>query len=514
MTFDWTYLIEQLHNKAFWHASVIVAELGLASWVLAMILGFFLALAKQSTRPLVRYPATIYIWFYRSLPLLVLIIFVYNLPQVYPWTGEVLHSAFNAGLVALVLSETGYMAEIHRGGILSVHRGQYEAGRALGLRYIGIQRLIVIPQAFRIALPTLVNELVTIIKLVSLVSVISLTEILMVGQRLYTQNFLVFETMVAVAFYYVLVVTAFDRGMNLVERALDVNRRKPGVFVARPDMLAAIEGQKSGTNAGIQVGDRKAAASTNPLLVLSGIEKRFGQHVVLRDLDLVLRRGEVVSIIGASGAGKTTLIRTINGLEPIDGGKIELSGQPFLDSKHDLNSKAYRTGIRRIGMVFQSFNLFPNRTILNNVMMAALYHHLYKSKRECVERAMYQLSRVGLLDQAKKYPHQLSGGQQQRVAIARALMLDPEIMLFDEPTSALDPTLVDEVLAVMRQLADSGMTMIVVTHEMRFALSVSDRVVFMEDGRKVVDAPPSELLESANESVRGFFAHLDRAGVA
>ena len=199
-----------LSLEDFWLATLTVIKLSICTWVLSVIFGFVLALAKQSSRPLVCLPARFYIWLFRSLPLLVLLIFTYNLPQAIPSSRWVLNDPFWAGLIALVICESAYIAEIHRGGLLSIPKGQYEAAVALGLRFFGIQCRVVIPQAVRVALPSLTNEFISIVKLSSLVSVISLTEILMVGQRLYSQNFLVMETMTAVAIYYVLIVTVFD----------------------------------------------------------------------------------------------------------------------------------------------------------------------------------------------------------------------------------------------------------------------------------------------------------------
>ncbi|MDN5490184.1 MAG: amino acid ABC transporter permease, partial [Acinetobacter sp.] len=209
MEFNWAYAFSLLTNHDFWKATLTVIELSVLVWVLGIVFGFVLALAKQSNFKILSKGSSLYIWFFRSLPLLVLLVFIYNLPQIYPSSSVLLASPFISGLLALALSEAAYIAEIHRGGLNSIAKGQIEAGKALGLKYTGIQRLIVIPQALRIALPTLGNEYVTIVKLTSLVSVISLTEILLVGQRLYTQNFLVMETMLAVAFYYVLIVTVF-----------------------------------------------------------------------------------------------------------------------------------------------------------------------------------------------------------------------------------------------------------------------------------------------------------------
>ncbi|MGO2231869.1 amino acid ABC transporter permease, partial [Psychrobacter sp.] len=195
MQFDWAYTFSLLKDTNFWQATLTVIELSVLVWILGIVLGFVMALGKKSKIKPVSLLSRAYIWLFRSIPLLVLLIFIYSMPQVFPQTSVILSSSFMSGLIALTLCETAYIAEIHRGGLNSVHQAQIEAGKALGIKPMGIQRLIVVPQALRIALPTLSNEFVVIVKLTSLVSVISLTEILLVGQRLYAQNFLVLETM-------------------------------------------------------------------------------------------------------------------------------------------------------------------------------------------------------------------------------------------------------------------------------------------------------------------------------
>ena len=222
----------------------------------------------------------------------------------------------------------------------------------------------------------------------------------------------------------------------------------------------------------------------NILLHTEHLSKKFGEQFILKDISLDVKKSEVVVIIGPSGCGKSTFLRCINGLEPLSGGKVELDGQNISDG-----SVSRAAICQRIGMVFQSFNLFPHRTVLDNVMLAPRYHQLL-DQPVAREQALALLDRVGLLAHAHKYPGQLSGGQQQRVAIARALALKPDIMLFDEPTSALDPELVGEVLKVIQSLAREGMTMLIVTHEMDFALSISDRVVLMENGVVQADIAP------------------------
>ncbi|MFE2440568.1 amino acid ABC transporter ATP-binding protein [Streptomyces melanosporofaciens] len=240
-----------------------------------------------------------------------------------------------------------------------------------------------------------------------------------------------------------------------------------------------------------------------PLIELHGVNKHFGALHVLRDIDLTVGRGEVVVIIGPSGGGKSTLIRTINRLETVQSGSIVVDGRPLPDEGKELARLR-----AEVGMVFQSFNLFAHRTVVANVMLGQTRVRR-RGKQDAERRALELLDRVGLADQAGKFPAQLSGGQQQRVAIARALAMDPQVMLFDEPTSALDPEMINEVLEVMRQLAQEGMTMVVVTHEMGFARSAANRVVFMADGRIVEDRPPEEFFRAPeSERAKDFLSKI------
>ncbi|MEU6405706.1 amino acid ABC transporter ATP-binding protein [Streptomyces sp. NPDC046985] len=235
---------------------------------------------------------------------------------------------------------------------------------------------------------------------------------------------------------------------------------------------------------------KEELASTGDLVVLKSVNKHFGALHVLQDVDLTISRGEVVVVIGPSGSGKSTLCRTVNRLETIDSGSITIDGRRLPHEGKEL------ARLRAdVGMVFQSFNLFAHKTVLQNVTLGQVKVRR-TDRKTAEERARGLLDRVGVGAQADKYPAQLSGGQQQRVAIARALAMDPKVMLFDEPTSALDPEMINEVLEVMRQLARDGMTMIVVTHEMGFARSAANRVVFMADGRIVEQAAPDQFFSN------------------
>ncbi|MFY1679132.1 MULTISPECIES: amino acid ABC transporter ATP-binding protein [unclassified Streptomyces] len=235
---------------------------------------------------------------------------------------------------------------------------------------------------------------------------------------------------------------------------------------------------------------KEDVAKTGDLVVLKSVNKHFGALHVLQDVDLTIARGEVVVVIGPSGSGKSTLCRTINRLETIDSGTITIDDKPLPQEGREL------ARLRAdVGMVFQSFNLFAHKTVLDNVILGQV--KVRKADRKAAEeKARQLLDRVGVGAQADKYPAQLSGGQQQRVAIARALAMDPKVMLFDEPTSALDPEMINEVLEVMQQLARDGMTMIVVTHEMGFARSAANRVVFMADGKVVEEATPEQFFSN------------------
>jgi polar amino acid transport system ATP-binding protein len=235
------------------------------------------------------------------------------------------------------------------------------------------------------------------------------------------------------------------------------------------------------------------AAAREAVVRLEGVRKSFGDLLVLDGIDLEVARGEVLCVIGPSGSGKSTLLRCVNLLEPVNSGRVFFEDQEITRKGADVSR------IRQhIGIVFQQFNLFPHLKVIDNLTLAA--RRIRKmDKADAEKRAHELLATVGLAEKARQYPHQLSGGQQQRVAIARALMMEPHVMLFDEVTSALDPELVGEVLVVMRDLAQAGMTMLVVTHEMQFASEVADRVVFMDNGRIIEQGPPKEVLDNPQQ---------------
>ncbi len=244
-----------------------------------------------------------------------------------------------------------------------------------------------------------------------------------------------------------------------------------------------------------------------PALVLDGVHKSFGKHEVLRGIDLTVAEHEVVCLIGASGSGKSTLLRCVNLIEPIDAGRIFVTGEEITARGVDANRIR-----RRIGIVYQAYNLFPHMSVLSNVTLAPM--KVLKQSRAPAERtALELLERFGLADKARDYPDRLSGGQQQRVAIVRALAMQPELMLFDEVTSALDPELVAEVLEVIRELAQLGMTMLIATHEMSFARDVADRICFLDEGVILEQGPPADVLSRPSEPrTQQFLQRIIEAG--
>ncbi|SDL53236.1 amino acid ABC transporter ATP-binding protein, PAAT family (TC 3.A.1.3.-) [Modicisalibacter muralis] len=254
---------------------------------------------------------------------------------------------------------------------------------------------------------------------------------------------------------------------------------------------------------------REAAQETAqqpPIVRLAKVNKHFGNLHVLQDIDLEVVPGEVVVIVGASGSGKSTLIRCVNGLEEFQSGNIEVDGNELLP--YGKSGKSLQTIRTEVGMVFQQFNLFPHLSVLDNVTLAPIKVRGWP-RDKALQTAHKLLERVGIQDQAAKHPGQLSGGQQQRVALARALAMEPRLMLFDEPTSALDPEMIGEVLDAMRTLANDGMTMMIVTHEMGFAREVADRVIYIHGGQIVEQGPPHEVLDNPqNERTQSFLSRV------
>ncbi|WP_175751560.1 amino acid ABC transporter permease/ATP-binding protein [Burkholderia ambifaria] len=504
--------------------------------VFGFALGAFVALARLSRSRLLAASAWTFVWLFRSIPLIVLLLILNNLGYLYehvrlgvPFTDIVwfdtpttdLISPFLAAVLGLTLNHAAFSAEVIRGGILAVDQGQLEAAAALGLPRGRQTTRIVLPQAMRAILPTAFNDLISLAKGTSMVYVLAMPELFYTVQVIYRRNLEVIPLLMVATVWYLIILTVLSALQVQVERhyARGALRNPPPsalTFVlARVGALWRRAAARHATAAATARGDDTAAPlpSAGGEVAVHNVSKQFGMQRVLDNVSFVAPRGSVTAIIGPSGSGKSTLLRTINHLERVDDGFIDIDGELIGyrrdgDVLHELKERDVLKRRTAVGMVFQNFNLFPHLTVLENLVEAPVA--VAGVTRDAAERtARTLLARVGLADKADVYPRQLSGGQQQRVAIARALALRPKVLLFDEPTSALDPELVNEVLDVIKELARSGTTLVIVTHEIGFAREVADNVLFMERGRVVESGPPAVVLDApAHPRTRAFLSRV------
>ncbi|GAB0115648.1 amino acid ABC transporter permease/ATP-binding protein [Acidisoma sp. C75] len=451
--------------------------LAVSSTILGVFIGLVLAVCGIARIGWLKAPARIYTDIFRGLPAIVTILLI---GQGFARIGREIFgpSPFPLGILALSLIAGAYIGEIFRSGIQAVERGQLEACRALGMSYAMGMRLVVIPQGIRRVLPALVNQFIGNIKDSSLVYFLGLLpnerELFRVGQDAAVDSGNLSPLLLA-GIFYLLITVPLTHVVNFIDARMRSGRRPTAVVSGLDEAAESLPPSA----------DAPPPALHGGRLELRGLGMSYGPLEVLRDVSLVVPAGSVTCIIGPSGSGKSTLLRCLNRLVEPSAGDILLDGESVLGWKPDRLR-------RRIGMVFQQFNLFPDHTARGNVELA-LRRVQRKPREEARAIAARQLGTVGLAARADHRPQSLSGGQQQRVAIARALALDPEIMLFDEVTSALDPELVKGILNLMSDLGRRGMTMVVVTHEMNFARSVADQVVFMDEGRIVELGPPEEI---------------------
>jgi polar amino acid transport system ATP-binding protein/polar amino acid transport system permease protein len=500
--------------------------------VLGFALGTVLALARVSKSPLLSGLSWAYIWLLRSIPLIVLLLILNNLGYLYatvrigvPYTDILfaeyptisILSPFAAALIGLSLNQAAFSSEIIRGGILSVDQGQLEAAAALGLPRRRQAFRIVLPQAMRTILPTGFNEIIGLAKGTSMVYVLALPELFYTVQVIYRRNLEVVPLLMVATVWYLIIMTVLSVAQYYIERhfskgalrnppsplfGIGLRRLFGAPILSRPQIASA-----SLVATPLQAPSVPKTGTRNPsfnqwrapgAVKIHGVSKSFGQFKVLDDVRIDIRAGSVTAILGPSGSGKSTLLRTINHLERVDDGFISIDGElvGYRESGRTLYELKEKDILKRradIGMVFQSFNLFAHLTVLENVIEAPVALKRL-SRPEAINLARDLLARVGLSDKINAYPRQLSGGQQQRVAIARALALRPKVLLFDEPTSALDPELVGEVLDVIKELARSGTTLIIVTHEIGFAREVADTVIFMDGGKVIETGSPDQVL--------------------
>jgi polar amino acid transport system permease protein len=500
----------------------------------------------------VRWLPVPFVWVMRGTPILLQLLFWYN---VLPLIG-IRTSAMATAIIGLALNEIAFMAEIIRGGLLSVRQTQRDAAAALGLKRWQVLQRVVIPQALRTIVPAMSNEAIIIVKNTSLASVITVSELTLRSEQVVSTNFQYVPVFLAAGVLYLVATSVIVVFQGWLEGRLNIERRarqramaslrarEAGVLDLAPAIPAspspngevtsapggaatpgardvAVGGSGEQLIRALQPSQEVYARGAEPYVQIRDVHKGFHGKPVLKGVSLDVEPGNVVFLIGPSGSGKTTLLRTINHLETVDQGEILIGGEHVGYRKTaqglvPLRDPAAARAKARIGMVFQHFNLFDHLTVLENIMEAPIrvYH---RKPDEVREEARALLAWAGLAEHENHYPHQLSGGQQQRIAIIRAVATHPRLMLFDEPTSALDPELVGEVLVLMRRLAEAGMTMVVVSHEIVFARAWADKVVFMADGCIVEQSAPDELFRNPREErTKAFLKMIDArmAGVA
>jgi len=512
--------------------ALLAIEIAVLAMAFGLALGLGLALMRLSRHAALRSPAWCYIWFVRGTPLLLQLVFIYD---VLPAIGIKLDT-FATAVIGFSLNEAAFCAEIIRGGILSVSRSQGIAAAALGMPPLLSLRRIILPQAMRAILPGIANQAISMIKGTSIASVIFVNELTFRAEQIVGQNFRFFTVFTAAAIIYLAMTSCIALAQVGAERRFDFLRERgdggwlaaalgwcrrspPGP--AAPPELPTRRVQRERLPALIgEICREIASGHARPMIVCRNVQKSYGDRQILQSIDLTVNRGEVVVVMGPSGSGKSTLLRMVNHLEPLDWGEITVEGKHVGYERmpgggfRPARKLAQARADARIGMVFQHFNLFEHLSALENLIEAPI--RVYRQRPEQARAiALRLLAGVGLADHVDHLPHRLSGGQQQRVAIARALAVSPRVMLFDEPTSALDPELVGEVLGVIRGLAEAGMTMIIVTHEVGFARDVADRIVFMDGGVIVEQGPPAEILDRpAHERTRRFLRMVSREEIA
>ena len=506
-----------------WTGALIAVEITAISMSIGLLLGLALAIMRMSPIRVVSWAAWFYTWSVRGTPLLLQLVFIFDaLPLIGLKFGS-----FTTAIVGFSLNQAAFAAEVIRGGIISVNPQQSVAASSLGMGPLLTLRRIVLPQAMRAILPALANDTIGMLKMTSIASIIFVNELTFRSQQIVGQNFKFFTVFAGAAMIYLVLTSLISVVQNALERWFDPERRASlrlrwlKTRTKSPARLPApVTGDPEARVAAIRTllpNTTEGTERSEGFISCRKVWKAYQGRDVLTGIDLSVAKGEVVAIIGPSGSGKSTLLRMINHLESIDSGEITVGGRyvGYIKENGGLRPVGGRAKARAevgVAMVFQQFNLFGHLTALENIMEAPTRVH--GVARAIAEReARLLLDVVGLSAHADHYPQHLSGGQQQRVAIARALATKPRLMLFDEPTSALDPELVGEVLGTIRVLAEAGMTMVIVTHEIRFARDVADRVVFCDEGAVVEEGTPAEVLDHPRkERTRRFLSLLDQPG--
>lgn len=519
-------ILGYLASPALLTGAVLTMKIASVSLIAGLALGLLLALMRLSGNSVLNGVAWSYIWLMRGTPLLLQLVFLFN---VLPSVGIKLDPVSTA-IIGFALNEAAFAAEIIRGSILSVNRSQIIAAAALGMPPILTLRRVILPQAMRPMLPGIGNQTISLIKSTSIASVIFVNELTFRAEQIVGHNFQFFAVFTAAALIYLAMTSAIAILQAVFEKRFDyfrevtVTQKAPQSEFSAPPAAVTLPASDSSKKEELPSLIRDVCSgvgehSGQDFVVCRNVQKSYGNREILKGVDFTVKHGEVVVLMGPSGSGKSTLLRLINHLEAMDWGEILVDGRPVGYEQlpgggwKPVRRLAQARAEARIGMVFQQFNLFEHLTALQNIVEAPVRVYGTPPKEaEAIARRL--LASVGLVHHADHHPHRLSGGQQQRVAIIRALAASPRVMLFDEPTSALDPELVGDVLNVIRGLAEAGMTMIVVTHEVRFARDVADRIVFMDGGVIIEEGPPSAVFDNPQqERTKQFLRTVTQSGM-
>lgn len=473
----------------------VTLRLSVIAGAFGTVLGALICFLRLRRNPFVSAFARLYVRIFRALPVVVLLLVLNYVVLRRSGLG-----AFWVCVITFSIEFSAYCAEIFRGGINAVPAGQKRAATALGFGKIQTFRYVIWPQALVHCLPAYSGQFIATVKMTAVAGYISVIDLTKASDIIRSRTYEAFFPLLFTSLVYYLICSALIALLRGLEKKID-----PELRTVKKDIADAVAEYQPKPAAERSLRDTGGNEETTKeiLIQLEHLKKSFENVTPIKDVSATVFRGDVISIIGPSGTGKSTLLNLVNHLEEADSGTILFEGRDTGEKGYDVNRMR-----EEVGMVFQSFNLFSHLTIVENLMLAQT-KLLKRSRLDACEKSMELLQAVGLRDKALCLPAQLSGGQQQRVAIVRAVAMDPKIILFDEPTSALDPTMIGEVLAVIRKLAREGMTMLIVTHEMRFARDVSNRVFYMDQGIIYEEGSPEEIFDAPKKDrTRQFIKRL------
>ncbi len=459
------------------------------------ILGFGLCLLRRSRYKAVSKITAVFIRLLQGIPVLVLLMLMF-----YVVFAKTHLNGIIVSIVAFSVNFAVYVSEMMRTGIDAVDAGQWEAATAIGFGRVKTFTRIIAPQALRHILPVYKGEFISMVKMTSVVGYIAVQDLTKATDLIRSRTFEAFFPLIASAVIYFVLAWALTSLLSIAERRTAPKAHRK--YALR--LMAMLENAEKALDTKHETLDTSEDTDgTGPVIAISHLKKAFPNVTPLEDVNAEIFKGDVITVIGPSGTGKSTLLRCVNRLETPTDGEIKVFGKDTSDKRVNLNLLR-----QRMGMVFQSFNLFGHLTVIENVILAPT---VLKGvpKQKALMDGMELLRMVGMAQKATSYPDELSGGQKQRVAIARTLAMDPKIVLFDEPTSALDPTMVGEVLSVIKRLASRGLTMMIVTHEMQFARDVSTRIFYMDEGLIYEEGAPNEIFDSPKrDKTRAFINRL------